>query len=54
MKIDYDITVDAAYVYLVEIGESEVKNTYCCNPSEVNGEINLDFDKDGRLLGIEI
>lgn len=44
----------AAYIYLVDqIGSGEVAKTYCCNPSEVGGMINLDFDEGGRLLGIE-
>ena len=55
MKITYDNTVDAAYIYLVDsIGQGEVAHTYPCNPIEVNGEINLDFDSNGRLLGIEV
>ncbi|MGN8171862.1 DUF2283 domain-containing protein [Hyphomicrobiales bacterium] len=28
--------------------------TYCCDPNEVDGQINLDFDSDGRLIGIEV
>ncbi len=55
MKATYDHSVDAAYIYLVpEIVKAQVKNTYCCDPREVNGQINLDFDESGRLLGIEI
>jgi uncharacterized protein YuzE len=27
---------------------------YPCDPREVDGEINLDFDSEGRLLGIEV
>jgi uncharacterized protein YuzE len=54
IKVTYDKEVDAAYVYLVEIGPGEVVKTYPCNPLEVNGEINLDFNKDGQLTGIEV
>ena len=55
MKITYDKSVDAAYIYLIdEIRPSAVKRTYSCDPVEVNGEINLDFDADDRLIGIEI
>jgi uncharacterized protein YuzE len=28
--------------------------TYPCDPMVVNGEINLDFDRDGRLVGVEV
>lgn len=55
MKITYDKRADAVYIYLVtNLGPREVKKTYPCDPIEVNGMINLDFDKEGRLVGIEI
>jgi uncharacterized protein YuzE len=25
-----------------------------CDPLEVNGQINLDFDDSGRLIGVEV
>jgi uncharacterized protein YuzE len=54
IKIEYDKEADAVYVYLKEIGPAGVGSTYSCNPAEVKGMINLDFDKDERLIGIEI
>lgn len=57
MKITYDKQVDAAYIYLAshyEKTQGWVKKTYPCDPIEVNGMINLDFDEEGRLGGIEI
>ena len=54
MKITYDKSVDAAYIYLKMIFPGEVAKTYSCNPIEVGGEINLDFDSGGCLIGIEI
>lgn len=55
MKITYDRVVNAAYIYLVdEIGKGQVHKTYCCDPLEVKGQIHLDFDSSGRLLGIEV
>jgi uncharacterized protein YuzE len=55
MRVTYDPSVDAVYIYLVDdILPGEVFRTYPCDPKKVNGEINLDFDSDGRLLGIEI
>jgi uncharacterized protein YuzE len=53
MKIEYDKSVDAAYIFLSDMG-TKVKKTYLCNPKEVNGMINLDFDNDGHLVGIEV
>lgn len=55
MKLSYDPSVDAAYIYLAEtIGPGEVESTYLCDPLEVGSQINLDFDASGRLLGIEV
>ncbi len=54
MRITYDKSVDAAYIYLKDILPGGVAKTYQCDPGEINGMINLDFDKDGILLGIEI
>ncbi|GAA3524163.1 hypothetical protein GCM10022234_20880 [Aeromicrobium panaciterrae] len=55
LKITFDPDVNAAYIYLVdEIGFGEAAKTYSCDPLEVGGMINLDFDSNGRLLGIEV
>jgi uncharacterized protein YuzE len=55
MKITYDKSTDAAYIYLAAVIEAGgVAKTYCCDPLEVNGQIHLDFDKQGRLVGIEV
>ena len=54
MRVTYDKASDAAYIYLVSIPDGGVAKTYPCDPVEVRGMINLDFDNDGRLLGIEV
>jgi uncharacterized protein YuzE len=55
MNIQYDSKVDAAYIQIVELIEpGMVASTYLCDPAEVGGMINLDFDANGRLLGIEV
>lgn len=57
MKITYDKKADAAYIYLIsdrDIKPKWVAKTYLCNPSEIKGMINLDFDDNGKLGGIEI
>lgn len=55
MKISYDESVDAAYVKLKsEDDRTPFGFTYCCDAASVDGEINLDFDLDGRLIGIEV
>lgn len=50
MKFEYDKDIDAAYIYIdYPIEDGEAKNTI-----ELNENIILDFDENGRLLGIEI
>ncbi len=50
MKLEYDKEVDAAYLYIERpIKENSVKKTI-----ELNDNIILDFDKKGKLLGMEI
>jgi len=55
LRVTYDAQVDAAYIYFVEsISPGGVATTYSCDPAQVKGMINLDFDSAGRLLGLEI
>lgn len=55
MRLTYDKQIDAAYLHLVDtIGPNQVSKTVPVDPREIDGEINLDFDRDGRLIGIEI
>jgi len=50
MKFEYDKDADAAYVYFqYPIRDGEAKNTI-----ELNDNIVLDFDAQGKLLGVEI
>ncbi len=49
MKITYDSEADAAYIYFKEISNGEVTQTISLNES-----INVDLDKNGKTLGIEI
>ncbi|WP_343241795.1 MULTISPECIES: DUF2283 domain-containing protein [unclassified Streptomyces] len=54
MRVTYDKTVDAAYVYFTEPQDRvQSAHTYPCDPVNVGGMINLDFDEQGRLIGIE-
>jgi uncharacterized protein YuzE len=49
MKTNYDKEADAAYIYFKDIGPGEVVQTI-----SLNDVINVDLDKDGKALGIEI
>ena len=55
MKFTFDSSVDAAYIRLAKDDDAvQFSFTYSCDPAEVSGDINLDFDINGRLIGIEI
>jgi uncharacterized protein YuzE len=54
LKLTYDADVDAAYLYFVPFRAGNAKKTYACEPDEVGGQIQLDFDEGGRLIGIEV
>ena len=55
MRFEYDHEADAAYLRLVPADAAlEVARSVPLDPSDIDGEINLDFDRNGRLVGIEI
>ena len=54
MRVKYDASVDAAYITLGDEDRQPVDHSYACDPSEVGGQIHLDFDVSGRLIGIEV
>lgn len=53
IKVNYDKNADAAYIYFSEFPVDSVEKTYPCDPQEVSGMINLDFN-GGKLVGIEV
>jgi uncharacterized protein YuzE len=54
LNIEYDARLDAAYINLSPMKPGDAKKTYACDPEEVGGQIQLDFDESGRLIGIEV
>ena len=50
MNIEYDKEADAAYIYVVH----PIKAGQSSKQVKVNEDIILDFDKQDRLLGIEV
>ncbi|MFF3676129.1 DUF2283 domain-containing protein [Streptomyces sp. NPDC002120] len=55
LRVTYDKTANAAYVSLLDPqARARVAYMYPCDPVEVDGMINLDFDEQGRLIGIEV
>ncbi|WP_435081616.1 DUF2283 domain-containing protein [Clavibacter michiganensis] len=56
MRVTYDAVADAAYIALAgPIGDGEATTTIpaIATPGD-RGDVALDFDADGRLLGIEV
>ncbi|TDB82843.1 DUF2283 domain-containing protein [Actinomadura sp. KC216] len=58
LKVTYSQQADAAYIYFEDPARAgapgTAAKTYPCDPIAVDGMINLDFDKEGRVIGIEI
>lgn len=52
IRVTYSGTADAAYIYFVPIGPGEVKVTEAGVDENLN--INLDYNAEGRLIGIEV
>jgi uncharacterized protein YuzE len=52
--VEVRVTYDgyAAYIYLVPIGDGEVATTVVGD--EEAGSVNLDFNRQGHLVGIEV
>ena len=50
MKFEYDKEVDAGYIY---VGD-DIEDGEAVKTIQLNDNIILDFDKNGKLLGIEI
>lgn len=50
MKFEYDKEADAAYIYI----EDSIKNGEVKKTIELNENIIPDFDKEGKLLGVEV
>lgn len=49
MRLEIDADADAAYLYFKEIADGEVSKTI-----SLNDAINIDLDKEGKAIGIEI
>lgn len=55
MRVTYDEEGDAAYVYFVpDIAPGGVDRTVPLDLEEIGGMVNVDFDREGQMLGIEV
>ncbi|WP_460845777.1 DUF2283 domain-containing protein [Nocardioides ultimimeridianus] len=55
MRMTHDREADAAYIYLVdEVAPGEVTQTRVADVPLDRAAIAVDFDADGRIIGLEI
>ncbi|MEU7244917.1 DUF2283 domain-containing protein [Streptomyces sparsogenes] len=55
IRVTYDQKADAAYIYFTDPHtRPKSARMYPCDPAEVGGMINLDFDENGYLVGVEV
>jgi uncharacterized protein YuzE len=55
LRVTYDSTASAAYVYVTDpLVRAKSSRMYPCDPAGADGMINVDFDEQGRLIGIEV
>jgi uncharacterized protein YuzE len=52
IRVTYSTATDAAYIYLVPIGPGESKDMDVGVDRNMN--VNLDYNAEGRLIGIEV
>ncbi|WP_162259226.1 DUF2283 domain-containing protein [Oerskovia sp. Root918] len=52
--IKFDDEVDAAYITLQHVGEGQAVRQIVVDDGRLSGEVVLDLDRAGRLLGIEL
>ncbi|GAA1331479.1 DUF2283 domain-containing protein [Saccharothrix algeriensis] len=55
VRVTYDRRANAAYIYFTDPRvHTQVARMHPCDPVEVEGMINLDFDESGFLVGVEV
>ncbi|MDP8910834.1 MAG: DUF2283 domain-containing protein [Actinomycetota bacterium] len=54
MRATYDEETDGAYIYLRAIGPGEAVQQVLVEDDRLRGDVILDLDRDGKLLGIEV
>ena len=54
MRVTFDRSGNSAYIYLKDIERRESARQHHVDEPHTRGMIVLDFDKKGRLIGIEV
>ena len=53
MRLEYIGDEDAAYIHLKEVGDGESVRAVLVEDRHLAGNIIIDLDRDGRVLGFE-
>ena len=53
MRLRYHPDTDQAYIYLKETSGGEAVTQVVCDDDDLPGDIIIDLDRDGRVLGFE-
>jgi uncharacterized protein YuzE len=54
VRVEFDRAANIAYIYLKEIADGEAWRQELVAERHTRGMVVLDFDKKGRLIGIEV
>lgn len=54
MHVTYDPVADMAYIYLADIAPGGVRTSVVIEDQELRGDLVIDLDADGRILGVEV
>jgi uncharacterized protein YuzE len=54
VRVTFDRSANEVYIHLKEIGEGEAVRQHAVDAEHTRGMIIMDFDKKGRLIGIEV
>ena len=54
VRVTYDPKKNCAYIYLREFDEGEDSRQYDVGGPQMSGSFTLDFDRAGRLIGLEV
>ena len=54
MRVTHNRRTDTAYIYLTDYDDSDVARWDGLAGHLIGGDFTFDFDKSGRLLGIEV
>ena len=54
VRVTFDRAANAAYIYLCDVEARDEARQHSVDEPHTRGQVVLDFDVDGRLIGIEV